>query len=314
LPEKDENSVVISDVTLREFGQNVPASHLHLFTPKIRAKIALELIESGFTHLEVLSCVNPKLAPTMNKKDLRDTLKEIGRLEEVQMISLVPNWTGYNNFLDLDLGPQGYNHTMGIFFSAIEEHNLANLGKNIEDTLTDYKVLVQEAKKENIRVVGYISAVFGYIDPWDGALLKSSVKDINRYIDLLLDWGLEAVALSDLQGVADDKETGRLLQDLLEERKGKNIDLLGYHPHNLSGHAAINNSKTAYSLGLRRFDASLGGTGGCVTGAPGNQPTEELLKMFNDLEVQTGLDQERVFSLAERIREELYRQIPLIKE
>ncbi len=313
MTEKDEQSVVVTDVTLREFGQNVPASHVHLFTPTMRAKIALELIEAGFKNLEVFSCVSPKVAPAMNKQDMQAILKEIGRLDEVQMITLVPNRTGYNHFLGMELGPDGYNHSLGIFFSAIEDHNLANLGRSIEETLSEYREIVRDAEKRRIRIVGYISAVFGYLSPQDGILLKPRTRDVNRYIDLLLDLGLEEVTLSDLQGVADDKETGRVLQELLEERKGKNMDMLGYHPHHLSGCLALANSRTAYDLGVRRFDGSLGGTGGCVTGAPGNQPSEGLVDMFSRMGVKTGLDQGKVFALAKRVEREVYSQIPLTK-
>ncbi len=63
--------------------------------------------------------------------------------------------------------------------------------------------------------------------------------------------------------------------------------------------------------GDRRFDSSLGGTGGCVTGAPGNQPTEDLVHFFHERGVMTGLDQEKILSLAHTIRQELYSKIIL---
>ncbi|MDZ7698262.1 MAG: hypothetical protein U5R49_15525 [Deltaproteobacteria bacterium] len=62
---------------------------------------------------------------------------------------------------------------------------------------------------------------------------------------------------------------------------------------------------------MRRFDASLGGTGGCVTGAPGNQPTEGLVRLFHEAGVKTGIHEKGAFDLAQRVRRELFNRIPL---
>jgi len=305
------DTVIVTDVTLREYGQNIPASHLHVFNPEIRVDIALRLIDAGFKNIEILSCIHPGIAPAMNEKALKKIVNDLGRVTGVNLITLVPNKVGYESFLDLDLGPDGYNHTMGIFFSAVEAHNLANLGRPLKETIGEYEIIVREAVSDNIRVVAYISAALGYIDPENSMLIETDMDEVNDYIDLLLDLGAETVTLSDLQGVADEKETGRFFEAILDKRKGRGIDKLGYHPHHISGEAAIANSKIAYDLGIRRFDASLGGTGGCVTGAPGNQPTERLVHFFCESGVETGLSKEKVFSLAEMVRKELYNRIPL---
>ena len=77
----------------------------------------------------------------------------------------------------------------------------------------------------------------------------------------------------------------------------------------MDGEKAIANSKVALDLGVRRFDSSLGGTGGCVTGAPGNQPTERLVHFLNKLGIETGLNESEVFSLAEMVQKNLYSKI-----
>lgn len=306
--------VIITDVTLREYGQNIPSNYLHIFTPKIRIEIALSLIDSGFTNIEILSCINPQLAPAMNKKVIRKIAKDLGRVNGVNLITLVPNDAGYKSFLSAGLGPDGYNHTMGLFFSAVEAHNLANLGRPIKETIEEYETILRDASSRGVRVIGYISATFGYTDPENGTLYKPDIDEINAYIDLFIDRGVDAVTLSDLQGIANEKETRQLLETILDKRKGKNIDMLGYHPHNVAGEQAIANSKIVYDLGIRRFDSSLGGTGGCVTGAPGNQPTEKLVLSFHSLGIKTGLDEKKVFSLAQNVQKKLYSKIPLVKD
>jgi hydroxymethylglutaryl-CoA lyase len=309
--ENQTKNVIITDVTLREYGQNVPSTHLNIFTPEIRLEIALKLIDAGFSNIEILSCIHPKLAPAMNEKALKKIAAGLGRVDGVNLITLVPNRSGYRNFLDMNLGQNGYNHTIGIFFSAFEDHNLANLGRSIKETIDEYKKIAIDVAAKNIRLVAYVSAAFGYFDTKNGALIKADMEDVNSYIDLLLDLGAQTVTLSDLQGVADQEETGRVLEAILNRKKGKDINKLGYHPHNISGESAITNSKIAYDMGIRRFDASLGGTGGCVTGAPGNQPTEMLVRFFHESGIKTGLDEKKIFFLKDMIDKELFRKIPL---
>jgi hydroxymethylglutaryl-CoA lyase len=308
------DSVTITDVTLREYGQNVLASHLHIFTPEIRVEIALRLIDAGFTNIEILSCIHPKISPAMNEEALKKITQDLGRVNDVNLITLVPNKAGYKNFLGYNLGPDGYNHTMGIFFSAIEAHNIANLGRSLKETIDEYKIIMRDASSHNIRLIGYISAAFGYFKPESDVLIKPDLDELNNYIDLLLDLGVDTVTLSDLQGVAKEKETRDIFEAILNKRTGRDIDKLGYHPHNIVGEAAIANSKTVYDLGIRRFDSSLGGTGGCVTGAPGNQPTEMLIHFFNESGIETSVDEKKLFSLTEMVQKELYDKIPLSKD
>ena len=305
------DSVTITDVTLREFGQNVPGTHLHVFTPEIRARLAFELIDLGFPGIEVLSCIHPKVAPAMHEEALRKISADLGRMDRVHIITLVPNLTGYRSFLRLGLGPDGFNHTLGIFFSAVEAHNRANLGRSIQETVDEYRTILKDAALRHIRVVAYISAAFGYLDPEEPAVVRADLREISRHMDLLFDLGARTVTLSDLQGVADHDETSRILRTILDLRKGRDRDRIGYHPHHVSGDQALKNSRVAFDLGIRRFDASLGGTGGCVTGAPGNQPTEGLVRLFNKSGIETGIDEEGVVALAERVRRKLFMRIPL---
>lgn len=306
-----KDRVIITDVTLREFGQNVPIRHLNVFTPSLRIRIALDLMDLGFRNLEVLSCIHPKTAPAMHEPALREIATALGRRDGVHIITLVPNRAGYQTFCALGLGPDGYDHTLGIFFSAVEAHNRANLGRSIEATLKTYHTLLRDAARRRIRVVAYISAAFGYRDPQKG-MMKADLGAVSRHMDMLFDLGARTVTLSDLQGVADPIETHRILESILELRKGKDLKRIGYHPHHISADQALANSRAAFDLGLRRFDASLGGTGGCITGAPGNQPTEKLVHRFRDAGIETGIDGQGVAALADRVKRDLYQRIPLM--
>ena len=166
--------------------------------------------------------------------------------------------------------------------------------------------MVRDAAAGGIRMLGYISAVFGYQGPEEEKLVRPAVHEINAWVDRLLDLGVEAVTLSDLQGVAEEHDTRALWEALLDMRKGRDRERLGYHPHHVSGEQAVANSEAAWSAGIRRFDASLGGTGGCVTGAPGNQPTEALVRRFHARGTATGIDEDRLGRLSLWVRENVY--------
>jgi hydroxymethylglutaryl-CoA lyase len=300
---------VITDVTLREFGQNVPSSSLRFFSPQFRINLALKLIDLGFRNLEVLSCVHPRIAPAMAEETICMIARGIGRVDHVNVITLVPNRAGYKTFLSAGLGPDEYHHSLGIFFSAVEAHNRLNLGRTIEDTLEDYKVIVRDAFTRKIRIAAYVSAAFGYRSGPQAEIIRPSVRALGAYIERLLDMGAATVTLSDLQGVAGENETRSVLERLLKGRSKEIVDRLGYHPHHVHGEKAVANSWAAYEVGLRRFDASLGGTGGCVTGAPGNQPTEALTAFFEDRGIPTGLDLKGIQRLVSFVQEALYRKI-----
>ena len=108
--------VTITDVTLREFGQNVPSGYLHIFNPRIRAEIVKDIVDAGFRRIEVFSFVNPTLAPAMEPALLNELIRYIKDVSGVEFITLVPNWKGYERFLSMGLGPDGLDHTIGVFF------------------------------------------------------------------------------------------------------------------------------------------------------------------------------------------------------
>ena len=309
--EQRAGSVIITDVTLREYGQNVPSSFLGVFSPQRRTEIAQRIIRLGFKSIEVLSCVHPRIAPAMSEEAIKTIGRGLGRVGSCDIITLVPNKAGYGRFLSYGFGPDGYNHSVGTFFSAVEAHNLLNLGCSIPESLEEVKVIAKDASSRGVKLHAYLSAVFGFREPETGNILRADAQDVAGYLDLLFDLGAATVTLSDLQGVADQEETRKVLDRSLSLRKGRDMGEIGYHPHHVSGPKGIANSLAAYDIGIRRFDASLGGTGGCVTGAPGNQPTEALVRVFEEKGIKTGLNPEEVSALADLVEKELYREIAL---
>ncbi len=284
--------VLVTDVTLREHGQNVPLDRLDSFSVETRVHVAQHLMGAGVQSLEVFSCVHPKVAPAMAPDILGRIASALGSPAGADLITLVPNRSGYRTFLDLGLGPDGYGHALGMFVSAVEAHNLANLGRSISASLEEYETLAGEAVSRGIRLNGYVSGAFGFREPAGKGLIPTTPEEVGGLMDRFFAMGVRTVTLSDLQGVADEEATVRFLAQVLELRKGKDLERIGYHPHHLSGHKAVDNSIAVLALGIRRFDASLGGTGGCVTGAPGNQPTELLVRRLHEAGAITGINEE----------------------
>jgi len=277
----------------------------------MRAYIAQELIQAGVKSIEIFSCVSPAIAPAMDQNLLMGVIQRLRKIKRVEFITLVPNWKGYERFLELRLRHDGYDHTMGIFFSVVEEHNLLNLGCTIEESITEYEGIVKDAIGRGIKISAYLSASFGYYNKSTNRLIRPDIYLLNEYIDRMVEMGAKRITLSDLQGVADQSETSHIYEGVLRYRKESDIRMFGYHPHHISPQSAISNSIAVINLGIRHLDASIGGTGGCITGAPGNQPIDLLVPTLHKMGYSTGIDEKRLFSISRKVEKSLYSKIQL---
>jgi hydroxymethylglutaryl-CoA lyase len=287
-------SVILTDVTLREHGQNVPVEGLATFTPRARADLAHALRDAGFARLELMSCVNPKVAPAMARGQLEELLALLGPMDSVEIVTLVPNLHGYEVFAEMGLVTAG--HTVGVFHSAMDEHNVANLGKTVAQTVTQLEEIARRADEEGARLCSYVSAAFGFAH--EGRIVEVAPTTLADQIRHLFDMGSVQVTLSDLQGIADRDQTSRVWDRVLNLDGGAFADRLGYHPHHAVPAAAVDLIEAAHRAGVRRFDSSLGAAGGCVTGAPGNAPTEGVVERFAEMGVDPGVDAATVRKLA----------------
>lgn len=287
-------AVTLTDVTLREHGQNVPADGLAAFSPRTRAGLAHALRGAGFPRLEVMSCVNPRVAPAMARDQLDELLDLMGPMEGVEIVTLVPNVRGYEVFVEMELGRR--NHTVGVFHSAMDEHNVANLGKPVAQTVAQLDAIGLRTAADGERLCSYVSAAFGFAHR--GRTVEVPPQVLADQVRHLFDIGSVQVTLSDLQGLADEDETSRVWDQVLNLDGGAFAERLSYHPHHASPTRAVDLVEAAYRAGVRRFDASLGAAGGCVTGAPGNAPTEGVVARFEALGVDCGITAAAVADLA----------------
>jgi len=267
----------------------VLAEELVHFTPRERARLALALRDVGFRRIEVLSCVHPRVAPAMARRELEAVLARMGRPAGLEVVTLVPNERGFDLFEELDLGPRGFGHTVGVFHSAMDAHNLANVGRPVTETVAVIERIARRAALGGVRLTAYVSAAFGFVDD-DGGAHPVAIEVLKDQVRRQFDLGAAQVTLSDLQGIADDEETARRWDAVLSMDGGRFAGQLGYHPHHTDPTAAVDRVEVAYRAGVRCFDASLAAAGGCVTGAPGNAPTEGVAARLSALGADTGID------------------------
>ncbi|MBY8974657.1 hydroxymethylglutaryl-CoA lyase [Rhodobacteraceae bacterium NNCM2] len=239
-------------------------------------KIALidRLSACGFRKIEVTSFVSPKWVPQM--ADAAEVLAGIKRRKGVSYTALTPNLRGYAAAREAQVDE------VAIFMSASEGFSQKNINCSVEESYARFEPILEAATKDGMPVRGYISCVTDC--PYDGPTPPASVADAAKR---LMEMGCYGVSLGDTIGKATPKTTRAMLDAVLEVVRAP--DLAG-HFHDTDGQA-LANIEVALELGLRIFDASTGGLGGCpyAPGAKGNVDTMAVAARLKDLGYQTGL-------------------------
>lgn len=253
------------------------------------------LSESGLSEIEYSSFVHPKWVPAL--KDAREVGKRIKRNPNVMYSALVPNERGLEYALEAGIDKAA------VFMSASETHNEKNINKSIADTYPVLKQVIDGAKQENKLVTGYVSTVFDC--PFEG---KIKVDDVVRVCDRLFEMGVDDISLGDTIGTAVPSQVEELLEAVLYRFPTKNIIM---HFHDTKG-MAIANIVTSLRYGITRFDASLGGLGGCpyAPGAAGNVATNDLLYLLHGLGIKTGVNEDKIQEATDFIQGKLTKNAP----
>ena len=243
----------------------------------VSEKIALvdRLTQAGFSRIEVASFVSPKWVPQMAGS--AEVLSGIRRAEGVRYAALTPNMRGYT-----DARAAGADE-IAVFASASEGFSKANINATIAESIERFRPILEEARHIDLPVRGYISCVVEC--PYDGQVAPA---DVARVADTLFALGCYEISLGDTIGAGTPDSIARML---LAVRDVVPSGRLAGHYHNTNGRA-LENIDASLSLGLRVFDAAIGGLGGCpfAPGAAGNVATEEVAAHLQALGYETGLD------------------------
>ena len=237
-----------------------------------RVELVRKLALSGLKRIEVGSFVSPKVIPQMNQtEELVSQILQTKLPRGIRFSALVPNLKGLERALSCGL------KEIAIFAAATDSFSKKNINCSVKKSFDIYKEVCKEAFKERLKIRGYLSVAFSC--PYEGKVSQNKVIELAEKI---LDLGVYEVSISDTTGTARPKEVDLLLKKLLKKIPSRKISL---HFHNVHG-MAVGNVWTGYLRGVRVFDGSVGGLGGCpYAGVPsGNVPTESLVYLFEGAE------------------------------
>ncbi len=260
-------------------------------------KVALidRLSEAGFTRIEAGSFVSPRAIPM-----LRDGEAVFGRIRRnpgVIYVALVPNLRGAERALEANADE------LNLVMSASRTHNLANMRMPPEKSLAAFADVAALVEGSPVRLNGTVATAFGC--PFEGAIDED---DVMRAVQAYLELGMSGVTLADTTGMANPRQVSRLVTRVLGLLPASALTL---HFHNTRGLGLLN-VMAAYEAGARRFDASLGGLGGCpfAPGASGNICTEDLVNLCEETGIETGLDLPLLIGLSRSLPAMLGHDVP----
>jgi hydroxymethylglutaryl-CoA lyase len=257
-------------------------------------KIALidRLSECGLSKIEATSFVSPKWVPQM--ADAAEVLAGIRRKRGVTYAALTPNLKGYQG------ARAAQADEVAVFASASEGFSRANINASIAQSLDRFGPVMAAARADGVPVRGYVSCVTDC--PYDGPTPPAKVAEV---ASALLEMGCYEISLGDTIGAAVPQTTRAMLEAVLQRLQP--LQLAG-HFHD-TYHHALDNIAVCIDYGLRTFDASVGGLGGCpfAPGAKGNVATEDVIELLHGLGFSTGVDVgklARVAAFARTLRSE----------
>ncbi len=239
-----------------------------------KVRLIEALVASGLRRIEITSFVSPKWVPQLADGD--EVARIVPRTEGVVFSALCPNARGLERALAAGL------EEIAVFISASETHNLKNVNKTVTDTLAGFRDVIRPAVEKGLRVRGYVSTLWGC--PYEGAVDPKAGLSIARE---LLAQGCYQISMGDTIGVGTPVQTKRILELFLSEIPA---EMLAMHMHDTRG-TALSNIMVGLEMGIRTFDAAVGGLGGCpyAPGAAGNVATEDLVYMLEGMGIETGI-------------------------
>jgi hydroxymethylglutaryl-CoA lyase len=284
-----------ADVLLYEVGprdglQNEPET----FPTEAKRELILRLAAAGLRRIEITSFVSPKWIPQLADGD--DLAATLPLLPGVVYSALVPNERGYDRFR-----AAGGAKVAAVFISASESHNRRNVNCSVAEQLDRIRPVAERATADGVPLRAYVSTVCGC--PHEGDVAATAVVALTRS---LCDLGVAEVSLGDTIGVGHPRQVRALVTAVAGEAP---LERVALHFHDTYGRA-LANAAAGFEAGVRTFDGSLGGLGGCpyAPGASGNAATEDLVAFFESEGVATGVDIERLVDAAAWIERDVLKR------
>ncbi len=270
----DKPSILIREVMLRDGLQNI----IDFISTEAKIELFRLLLASGIRDAEVTSFVNPKAVPQFG--DAHQVAQAVLKMKPagVRVSALIPNLKGAQLALKSGL------RELAFVMSVSESHNISNVRRSTDESVEELKkILDLRSDYPDLEVRGGMAAVFGC--PFEGKIKPQvTLNFIRRFYQL----GVRDMSVADTVGFGNPKEVKELTRICVKEYPDVTFSI---HLHNTRG-LGLANSLAAYESGIRIHDGAVGGLGGCpfAPGAKGNTSTEDLVFMFEEMGVYTGID------------------------
>ena len=282
--------VTITEVGTRDGLQSEP----EFIRTEVKAEIVDALVAAGLTHIEATSFVSPRAVPQL--ADAQAMLAQLRRRADAHIAALVPNARGAERALASGVDE------MVCFVSASETHNQANLNAPVAVSLANVAEIADIARGRT-PLRGAVACAFGC--PFEGDVPVSAVL---RIVDAYARLSVDRLTLGDTTGMATPPTVARLVAAIRDRFPALRIAL---HFHNTRG-VGLANVMVGLDLGIREFESSLGGLGGCpvAPGATGNVCTEDLVYLLEESGFATGVDLDALIAVARRVEQVIGRPLP----
>ncbi|MGN7396678.1 hydroxymethylglutaryl-CoA lyase [Peribacillus frigoritolerans] len=272
--------VKIIDVSPRDGLQNDP----RLIPTNEKERLVKLLLQAGVRAVEVTSFVHPQKVPQM--ADASNVLRALTPFGELEAIALIPNLKGYERAKEHLLTEVNW------VSSATETFNQKNIGQAIDENFNQFESLVTQAGKDGIKTCFSIAVSFGC--PYE---VEVSEEQVLNLVKRAKDAGADRIGIADTIGIATPDQVERLMKRVLEIAGETPVAI---HLHDTRGLGSAN-AYSAYQAGVRIFETAVSGIGGCpfAPGAAGNLATEDLVYLFHRMNIDTGLDFEKLLEAAD---------------
>jgi hydroxymethylglutaryl-CoA lyase len=275
----------MAEVQIIEVGPRDGLQNEAEFVPtEKKLQLIDKLLDAGITRMEATSFVHPKKVPQMS--DASDIMRKLQEYKNVSFGALVPNRRGFERAREQRIDEVNW------VTAASQTFNARNINQSIEENFEAFVQLVPLMKEAGVKIRFSIATSFGC--PFEGKV------DEDKVLSLALaafKAGADEVGLADTIGIAVPDHVYSLCSKVLKYSRS---DSVAIHLHDTRG-LALANTYAAYTAGIRLFEAAVGGLGGCpfAPGAAGNVATEDVVYMFERMNVKTGIDFSRLLEASD---------------
>lgn len=290
-PSRGAHDVSTFEVSPRDGLQNEAV----VLTVDQRVALIDRLSAVGFTDIEIGSFVSPKWIPQL--ANTADVFARIEKRPGTRYWALVPNRKGLERAVEA-----GLQH-IAVFMSVSETHNFKNIHRTVAESLEEQRQVISDARSQGMQVRAYLSTVFGC--PFEGAVSPSRAIELAH---ALSEAGAWQISLGDTVGVGHPHQVTDIVGRI---KHVVPLEQVALHFHDTCGMALVN-VWAGLQAGVRTFDSSMGGIGGCpyAPGAAGNLATEDLINFMHGQGFRTQVTLENASTCGVFLRELLGRPLP----